>query len=576
MSDPITTEIIRNALLAAAQDVNETLIRSSYSPIIYEGKDCSVAILDEHGDVLAQSMGLPIFLGNLEACVRVTAERLGWDAFRPGDIFFLNDAYLTGTHLNDATIFAPIFWRERLVGFSATRAHWLDIGAQDPGGSMAAREIYQEGVRFGPVRLYDRGEPCADVIDTLARNSRFSEGLVGDLNAQVAACRTGDERLRRILDRFGDEAYRAARDEVFRQSEAREREAVAAIPDGTYRAEGVLDDDGHGHGPHPVKVRIDVKGERIAIDLDGTSPQIEGPGNVAFAGTLSACRVAFKLLVHPERPVDGGTFRTLTVSVPPATICSAQEPAPCQFYFTPLGMVIDLVIRALAPHLPDAVAAAHYGDSMVMRISGKDPATGAPFLMTGPHPGGWGGFSDGDGADALINIINGAFKDYPIEVVEQKYPLVVRRYGVRTDTGGAGRWRGGCGIYRAIEALAPAKVYSWFERSVTPAWGLFGGGSAVGPDVVVNPGGADEHHFLKANGVPLATGDVVELRTGGGGGYGPPWERDPGRVRDDVLDGYVSRQAAATDYGVVLSGDDGVDEAATEALRTGHKAPFPR
>lgn len=566
-ADPITTEIIRNALLACAEDMNETLIRSSHSPIIYEGKDCSAAILDENAEVLGQSTGLPIFLGNLERSVKITAERRGWDDFRPGDVFLVNDAYICGTHLHDATIFGPIFWQEQLAGFAATRAHWLDVGAQNPGGSMNAREIYQEGFRVSPVRIYDRGEPCVDIIELLALNSRFGAALVGDLDAQVAACRTGEQRLCQILERFGHDAFRAARDDFFRQSERLERAAVAAIPDGTYRADGVLDDDGHGHGPLAVKLRIDVDGEQLAVDLEGTAPQIEGPGNVGLDGTLSACRVAFKLLVHPERPVDGGTFRTLAVKAPPGTICSAVEPAPCQFYFTPLGMVIDLFVAALAETLPEAAAAAHYGDSMVMRVGGRDPESGQRFLMTGPHPGGWGAWHDGDGADALINNINGAFKDYPVEVVEQKYPLKVRRYELRPDSGGDGTFRGGCGIARAIEALGPVEIYCWFERSVMPAWGLEGGGSGAGPDVVIDPGGPGERHFLKANGIELEPGGVVELRTGGGGGYGPAWKRDPERVLADVRDGLVSVAAAASQYGIVIESSGEIDADRTAAAR---------
>ena len=582
--DPITTEVIRNALLAGAEDMNQTMIRSSFSPIIYEGKDCSAAILDEDGEVLGQSTGLPIFLGNLEACVKVTVERRGWESFRPGDVFFLNDTYLTGTHLNDATIFAPIFWRDRLVGFSATRAHWLDVAAKDPGGSMNAEEVFAEGIRVPPVRLYDRGQPCTDIADVLALNTRFHDTLVGDLNAQIAACRIGQERFQRILDRFGYDVYRASRDDFFRQSEALERSAISAIPDGSYTASALLDGDERGGAPLPIVMRIDVSGDRIAIDLDGTAAQWAGPGNVSLAGTLAACRVGLKLLVHPERPVDGGTFRTLTVSAPAGTICSAVSPAPSQFYFTPLGTIIDLVVRALAPVMPEAAAGAHYGDSMVVRITGKQP-TGERFLITGPHPGGWGGWHDGDGADALINIINGAFKDYPIEVVEQKFPLVVRRYGLRQDTGGAGRHRGGCGVYRATEVLRPAAVYSWFERSVTPAWGLFGGGDGAGPDVVINPGSPNETHFLKSNAVPMQVGDVIELRTGGGGGFGPAWQRDPERVRADVIDGYVSRRAAEELYGVVLDAAGEVDRQRTleararlESLGTGSapEAPMPR
>jgi len=571
--DPITTEIIRNAFVSCAQDMNATLIRSSYTPIIYEGKDCSVAILDEHGDVLGQSLGLPLFLGNLEICVKLAAEMFGWEAFRPGDIFHMNDSYMTGTHLNDATIFGPIYWRDQLVGFSATRAHWLDVGGKDPGGPMDSRDIYQEGMRWGPTRIYDQGEPREDIIDLLRRNGRFGYSLIGDMNAQVAACRTGEARFQAILDRFGYETYLEARQEIYRQSEELERQTVGAIPDGTYRSEGSLDDDGLGHGPIPVHVRIDVGGDRMTIDLEGSAGQMEGPVNCGFAQTVSACRVAFKLLVNPERPVDGGTFKTLEVKAPPGSIFDAQEPAACQWYFSVLGLLIDLIVTALAPVLPSKVAAAHFGDSMVAFLSGRDPRRGgSPFLYVMPHAGGWGAFEGDDGEDGLINNVNGGFKDYPVEVFETKYPAVIRSYGFRPDSGGPGRFRGGCGIYRLHDVDPESRLYLWMERSVTPAWGLFGGRGAVGPDVVVNPGKPEERHMLKVNAFPLDAGARWELLTGGGGGFGDPLDRDPARVREDVLDGYVTREGAERDYGVVFDGGFEIDREATDRLRAGRRS----
>src|SRR5204863_9225969 len=239
-----------------------------------------------------------------------------------------------------------------------------DVGAKDPGGPMDSHEIFQEGMRWGPTRIYDAGSPREDIIDLLRRNGRFGYSLVGDMNAQVAACRTGEERFRAILDRFGYDAYDAARAEIYRQSEELERTAVAAITDGTYRAEGYLDDDGLGHGPIPVHVRIDVAGDHMTIDLDGSSPMAEGHVNCGFDQTISACRVAFKLLINPQRPVDGGTFKTLDVTAAGGSIFMAEEPAACQWYFSSLGLLIDLVVTALAPVLPDEVAAAHFGDSM--------------------------------------------------------------------------------------------------------------------------------------------------------------------------------------------------------------------
>jgi N-methylhydantoinase B len=566
--DPVTTEIIRNAFISCAHDMNATLIRSSYTPIIYEGKDCSVAILDEHGDVLGQSLGLPLFLGNLEICVKLAADLYGWENFKPGDVFYMNDSYMTGTHLNDATIFGPIHWNGRLVGFSATRAHWLDVGGKDPGGPMDSTSIYQEGMRWGPTRIYDAGAPREDIIDVLRRNGRFGYSLVGDMNAQVAACRTGEARFRAILDRFGYETYLAARDEIYRQSEVLERERVASIPDGVYTAEGALDDDGVGSPPVPVKMRVEIAGDAMTIDLDGSAPMQAGPVNCGFAQTVSACRVSFKLLINPERPVDGGTFKTLKVKAPEGSIFRAEEPAACQWYFSSLGLLIDMLVRALAPVLPDEAAAAHYGDSMVLFLSGLDRRRGdAPYLYVMPHPGGWGGFEGGDGQDGLINNVNGGFKDYPVEVFETKYPAMITGYGFRADTGGAGRFRGGCGIYRTHVLDGDANIYLWFERSVTPAWGLFGGCDGTVPDVVVNEGRDDERHMLKANAHRIAAGGVIELLTGGGGGYGPPFERDPERVRSDVLDGYVTLEGARRDYRVALTSDLAVDVAATEALR---------
>jgi len=239
--DPITTEIIRNAFISIAKDMNATLIRSAFTPVIYEGKDCSVALIDADGEVLGQSLGLPLFLGNLEICIKLIAEEHGWDYFNEGDVFYMNDSYMTGTHLNDSTIIMPIFWHGDRIGFAASRAHWLDVGAKDPGTPVDSHEIYQEGMRWGPTRLYENGKPREDVIDLLRRNSRFGEATVGDMNAQVAAGRTGEKRLHALFDRFGAETIAAARDEIFKQTEILEREAVRAVPDGVYHAEGYLE-----------------------------------------------------------------------------------------------------------------------------------------------------------------------------------------------------------------------------------------------------------------------------------------------------------------------------------------------
>ena len=565
--DPISTEIIRNAFISIAQDMNAVLIRSAYTPVIYEGKDCVVALLDEKGEVLGQSSGLPLFLGNLQVCVQETARIYGWDYFKAGDIFFVNDSFFTGTHLNDITIFAPIFWNKQLAGFSASRAHWLDVGAKDPGGSMDSSNIYQEGFRWPVTRLYENNKPKKEIIEFLRMNGRFGYSLIGDMNAQIAAGKTGEKRFQGILDRFGLDLVKSARNEIFKQSEELEKIAVKKIKNGSYDSEGFLDDDGLGSDPVKIKMKVTVEDEKITIDLDGSAKQTHGPVNCGFAQTISACRVAFKLLINPKRPVDGGTFKTLEVTAPQGSIFKAEEPAACQWYFSSLGLLIDAFVKALSPAIKDLSAAAHYGDSMVIFIGGVDPRNNFPFLSVEPTCGGWGGFPDSDGADALINNVNGGFKDLPIEVFENKYPVSIFNYGFRKDSGGTGKFRGGCGLYREYTINADGFVSLWFERSVTPAWGLFGGKDGVGPNVNIKSLDEKEKNLLKANGLQIKKGTVLTTYTGGGGGFEKPFERNPENVLNDVINKYVSIEKARDHYGVVIDEDLKINKEGTFKLR---------
>jgi N-methylhydantoinase B len=548
--DPITVEIIRNGFITAAEDMNAGLIRSAYTPVIYESRDCAVALIDVHHRVLGQSTGIPLFLGNLEACTRITEEMHGQRIWQEGDIWIVNDAYLTGTHLHDVTVFAPIFHSGRLQGFAASRAHWLDIGAKDPGVPMNATEIYQEGLRLGPTKIVKGGEPCADVIDIIARNVRFPQSAIGDLHAQFAVASIGKQRLSVLLDRYGSAMLEAAAEEIFAQNERLDRSAVQAIPDGEYFAEGCLDNDGIDDTPYWIRVSVRIQGDRMVVDLTDCSDAARGPLNCGETQTISACRVAFKYLINPDQPVNGGSFRPLEIRVRPGSILGAREPVPCQFYFTPLGLLIDLFGKALSPTLEKIAVAANYGDAMIMQFSGTDPRTGGRFLENEPHAGGWAASSGRDGQDGMIWLVSGNFRDTPIEIFESKFPARITRYGFRPDTGGPGQWRGGCGIIREyVMETADAELSLWFDRSVTTAWGLFGGGAAAGPDVVINPGAPDERHLLKASRIPLRPGDVVRCLTGGGGGFGDPRSRDRSLLDDDIADGFVSFGQATVCYG---------------------------
>ncbi|WP_445269502.1 hydantoinase B/oxoprolinase family protein [Streptomyces sp. DSM 41634] len=553
--DPVTTEIIRCALMQAAEDMNTTLIRSSYTPTIYEAKDCAVALLDRDHNVLGQSSGLPIFLGNLEVCTRATEETYGPDVWQPGDVWVLNDSYIGGTHLNDVTVYAPIFTEDtedgELIGFAASRAHWIDMGSKDPGGSMDSTSIYQEGLRMGPLKIYEGGEPCEQAHSLIAGNVRFPQPTLGDMRAQVACARTGAKRFAEIVRRWGLPTVLAARDAIFAQTERLEREQIAAIPDGIYEATGYLDNDGIDlRTPLHVTVRVEIDGDWMTMDVTDCADQATGPVNCGAAQTVAACRVGYKLLVSGDVPLNGGSFRPLEVLTRPGTMLAAVEPAACQYYYSHLGLVIDLVVKALAPAAPARAAAASYGDSMIVQFTGTDPRNGRLFVSQEATVGGWGAWQTDDGESCLINNVNGSLRDMPVEVLETLFPVRVTEYAIRTDSGGAGRTRGGNGVVRQYAFEADQSLSLWWERSVTPAWGVFGGGAGAAPRVVLNPGRDGERELLKVNALAVRRGDVLRCESGGGGGFGPVAERPAEAVREDLRQGLLSRGRAASAYGV--------------------------
>lgn len=547
--DPVTVEIIRNALTSAAEDMNATLIRSAYSPILYEGGDCVVALLDTEHRVLGQSAGLPLFLGNLETCSITVEELYGRAVWQEGDIWILNDSYLGGTHLNDVTLFAPIFADGAVVGFAATRAHWMDMGSKDVGGSMDSTDIFQEGFRMGPVKLVEAGVETS-VVDLIRTNVRFPYQTIGDMQAMIAALRMGSIRMKELVDRYGMGQLNQARDEIFRQTEEIERATVQSIPDGVYEAEGFLDNDGiNMETPIPIKLCITVAGDTIDFDVTGSADQAAGPVNCGAAQAVSALRVGYKLIVSPDSNSNGGSFRPLTTQVRSGSVLGAVAPAPCQWYFSHLGLLIDLVSKALAPAVPERVASASHGDSMIITTAGFDPRFGRNFVTLEATLGGWGAWQGTDGESALINNVNGSLKDLPIEMLETRYPFRINEYSIRPNSGGPGQYRGGNGVIREYEFLSDCVVSLWFERSKTPAWGLFGGAEAQGPEIIINPGRSDEIRTLKANAHKVKAGDVVRLAVGGGGGFGDVANRSREDIANDVLNGYITEDFAKTHYG---------------------------
>jgi N-methylhydantoinase B len=565
-ADPITTEVVRNFVIACAQDMNAALWRSAYSAVIYEGRDSAVVLLDEKGNMLGQSTGVPLFVGAIDACVKLVLARYGTDMAQ-GDIFILNDSYLQGTHLHDVTAVGPLFHKGELVGFGAARAHWQDIGAIDPGSTMGSTSIFHEGIRLGPTRIVKEGKPIPEWYDLLTRNTRLKTMTLGDLNAQISAIRTGEKRLDGLLDRIGVDTYRSACANIFEQARLLDIEAIRQLKDGTYYREGFLDNDGVTTDPVKIALTLTIAGEKMIIDLTGTSGPVQGSINCGAVQTESLLRLAYKTMINPDRAITGGSFSTMEVRIPDNCLLNAREPAACEWYFTGLGLLGDLMISCLGEAMPAKATAAHYGDSMVAAFFQMDKGDDS-WISVEPTAGGWGGTNGGDGESALINLVNGGFRNIPAEVYETKFPVRVEEFSLRRDSGGAGRWRGGCGVTRTYLLLEDCYGALWFERERTPAWGLAGGQSGAGPaNDILAPGGEVEHP-LKMRARAFRKGTRIVTRTGGGGGFGDPLARPVDEVLDDVRAGLVSVDRAWADYGVRIAPDVTVDLAASRPRTT--------
>ncbi len=564
-ADPITTEVVRNFVISCAEDMNASLWRSAHSSVIYEGKDSAVALMDEFGNMLGQSTGVPLFIGAIDACVHHVKAYYG-DDIAEGDVFIMNDSYLQGTHLHDVTAIGPIFHKSELVGFGAARAHWGDIGAIDPGSTMQSTDIYQEGLRLGPTRIIAKGKPIREWYDHLRLNTRLKDATIGDLGSQVSAIRTGERRLAQLLDRIGVPTYRSACQNIFEQSRRMDREAISAIRDGTWSRDGYLDDDGTGKTPIRVALTLTIKGETLTVDLAGSSGPVPGSVNCGVTQTVSLLRLAYKTMINPNRAITGGSFETMTVKIPESCVFNAREPSACEWYFTGLGLLADLFISCMSVAMPERSTAAHYGDSMVAGFFSVNPQRGQ-WIAVEPTAGGWGGRSDSDGESALINLVNGGFRNIPAEVYETKFPVRLEEFSIRKDSGGPGRYRGGCGVIRRYKLLEDCYCALWFERSKTPAWGLNGGKDGAGPFIEITLPDGGRERLLKMRARGLVAGTVIETMTGGGGGNGDPVSRPFEEVLEDVRQGYVTREGAWANYGVRITDDHQLDIPASTPRR---------
>jgi N-methylhydantoinase B len=552
--DAVTVEVVRAALNAAAERMRITMIKTAYNHIISESLDFGCAIFDPDVQMISQGIGLPVFQGHLGFPVQATIADRGIDAFREGDVFIHNDPYTgNGNHLNDVAMYAPVFWEGQLTGFVSVKAHWSDVGGPVPSSmQVGSTDFRQEGLRFRSVRLFDRGALNEEVMRIIAGNIRTESGTLKDVQAMIAVCRVGIAYFQEILDKYGRDTVLDATRVYMEQSERRTRAELARIPSGVYRAVGHFDNDGITlDRPVRVEMAIAIGDGGMHVDFTGSAPQVTGPFNCGDAITVSACRLLIKCLTTPLDPVDEGCFRPLTVTIPARSVLAAEEPAPTARYYVPINLLIDLGLRALAPAIPERIPAASYGDQMPTIAFGTHPETGKLFIQGDLNAGGTGGRPTFDGESGMIIFGGSTARNNPVEVVESRIgSMRILRYGLRQDSGGAGRLRGGLGIERVYELLAPAFITFSLERKVTPPWGLWGGvdGAVNGVEITALDGAV--RHVRKATQHAIAKGEIVRIMTGGGGGYGPASERDRAAVARDVAEGYVSAEAARRDYGV--------------------------
>jgi N-methylhydantoinase B len=574
--DPITLEVIRNRMIAASRDIRRTIERAAYSPILYEVVDFSCGILDSDANLIAETPGLPIFLANLGYAVESTYSTIGRKNLNPGDVILCNDPYNGGgTHCPDLTVVCPAFYDGEIRGWAAFRGHTVDMGGIYPGGWYSnTTEVYQEGFRLPPVKLMVQGKPNDDVFRLIKANTRVPDAVLGDIRAMIAAVRKASQRFCEIIDTYGLDVTLAAIQEILDQGEKMARAAVRRIPNGTYKAEALLDGDGNDDEPLDekvwVRITITVEDDEMTMDFTGTDSQCRGPMNVPEPSSISSARYGFKIITTPDLPSNEGFFRPLSIVIPEGSLLKPKFPAACAMWPAPTTTIPDLILKALASATPDKVRAGHFGDSMANFIYGIDPRTNRYYVCAEGDAGGYGGKPFEDGEHAFFSMDLGDTYNVPVEVAEVRYPWRVERFVLRQDSGGPGRFRGGLGVirdYRIIGHKAGMTVTT--DRvQYTPPWGLFGGKPGKSNITVVYRNDGKQEKWRKISNLPLDKNEVVSFQTGGGGGYGSPLERKPELVLDDVINGYVSMASAREDYGVVINESDmTVDLEATKQLR---------
>ncbi len=545
MIDPVTLAILDGRLSQVADEMDATLYRAAFNPIIAEARDACHGLYDAiTGDTLVQgASGLPIFVGAMAFAVRAVIDKVAADGgAQPGDIFLFNDPYAGGTHLNDFRLVQPFFRNDELFCWIASAGHWIDIGGNVPGGyNPQAIESFQEGVRIPPVRLCAAGRMNTDITDILAANARLPLSNWGDLQGQLGALALGERRLHGLLDEYGDGTVAGAFVALSDRAEALMRNAIGALPDGKYRFDDVLDNDGITDVPLAVALDLTIAGDTMVLDFSRSSPPAQGPVNIAYATAVAACYVALKH-VFTGVPANAGCLRPIRFDIPPSTLLAAQAPRPMAGYTETVLRMIGTILGALAQADPSRATAAPCGTINALSMSGAR-ADGTPWVMFNFFGGGLGGNPETDGLSHAGNPISTATMP-PLEILEAAYPVVFTQWALRPDSGGIGAHRGGLGAIYEIETLTEARVSLLGERGRAGPFGVAGGGCAALNEFAWQDGELWQSPPLvsKITGVKLQAGRRVRLKTPGGGGWGNPADRDPAATARDLALGYVGRE----------------------------------
>ena len=573
-TDPITLEVIRNRLNVIADEMELTLLKSAFSPVIKEALDASAALFDSNGRTLAQAAALPAQLGMIITAVNRIVEIYPASTMSPGDVYILNDPYDGGTHLPDITLVEPVFFEGKAVALSASLAHHQDVGGKTPGSTPPdATEIYAEGLIIPPLKLYDAGRPNDTLFEVMRRNSRTPESLMGDIDAQIACNRVGARGLQRLCAEHGVDRFLQVANELMDYAEQRTRAAIARIPDGTYRFFDFVDYDGIERGkPVRIEASVTVTGSNVIVDFTGSSPQARGAINSVPSSTRAAVYYVIRAVTDPDIPNNDGCFRPVSIVFPEGSVVNPSKPAAVSVRTITIKRIVDVLLGCFAQAIPERVHAASCGQLALMVLGGIDPRNGRTYVTWQglPTAGGMGARPNKDGLDVIDTDVTNLMNE-PVEATEMDYPVRVHEIRLWTDSGGVGEFRGGLGFHARTELLrGDATLVVRRDRQDLAPWGLHGGLPALPSRTTLNRKNGDQIDLPSKIVVPMSAGDQLDVFTSGGAGFGDPLERPAERVREDVLDGRVSRVVAETQYGVILSDRDGdcVDVERTVSARS--------